>query len=142
MFTHVKKAHNGVPLVHSYADLREAVLELFLSVKIRDDNEIDAYNEDLFKIEKSELKAMTGFELVDMVKEAIEKLMNMEGAGGGTEEEEETEESEMTQDLLSDKHLQDFDKAVDKHFAPPKLQEGMTDSMRDLEKKLNGVKTP
>ena len=36
----------GQPLIKSYEDLREAVLELFLQVKIRDDNEIEAYNED------------------------------------------------------------------------------------------------
>jgi len=31
-----------------YANLNEAILELFLSVKIRSDDEIDAYNVDQF----------------------------------------------------------------------------------------------
>jgi hypothetical protein len=57
--------------------LREAVLELFLSVKIRSDDEIDAYNETLFKAEKLEMKGIDGFALVDMIKNAIEVLMNM-----------------------------------------------------------------
>jgi hypothetical protein len=39
-------------LQKNYKDLREAVLELYLSVKIRNDDEIDAYNEELFKLEK------------------------------------------------------------------------------------------
>jgi len=33
----------------SYLDLREAVLELFLSVKIRPDEEIEVYNEEDYK---------------------------------------------------------------------------------------------
>jgi hypothetical protein len=57
--------------------LREAVLELFLSVKIRSDDEIDAYNETFFKTEKLEMKGTDGFALVDMIKNAIEVLMNM-----------------------------------------------------------------
>jgi hypothetical protein len=41
-----------VPLELTYEQLREAALELFLSVKIRDDCEIDEYNLDMYKIEK------------------------------------------------------------------------------------------
>lgn len=33
-----------MPLTKSYDELRTAVLELYLSVKIRDDDEIDDYN--------------------------------------------------------------------------------------------------
>ena len=44
LFTHHKKIKDNVPLSLEYADLREAALELFLSVKIRDDTEIDDYN--------------------------------------------------------------------------------------------------
>jgi len=46
-------------------------------VKIRSDDEIDAYNEGFFKKEKKELKKVNGFLLVDMVKAAIEMLMAM-----------------------------------------------------------------
>jgi len=41
------------------------VLELFLSVKIRSDDEIDNYNEALFKQEKMELSNLDGFTLID-----------------------------------------------------------------------------
>ena len=64
-------------MVKNYKDLREAVLELYLSVKIRNDEEIDAYNEDLFLLEKQEMARIDGFELVDMIKQCIEVLMNM-----------------------------------------------------------------
>ena len=57
--------------------MREAILELYLSVKIRSDDEIDLYNEDLYNLEKVDLKLTTGYELVDMIKECIEKLMAM-----------------------------------------------------------------
>ena len=36
-------------MVLTYKALREGILELFLSVKIRSDEEIDGYNEELFK---------------------------------------------------------------------------------------------
>lgn len=77
LFTHHKKRKDGVPLDLSYTQLREAALELFLSVKIRDDCEIDEYNHDMYKIEKQELDAANGFDLIDMIKDSIEKLMNM-----------------------------------------------------------------
>jgi len=48
---------------------------LFLSVKIRSDEEINDYNEDLFKLEKFDLIEKSGFDLVDMIKECVEKLM-------------------------------------------------------------------
>lgn len=41
------------------------MLELFLSVKIRSDDEIDNYNEALFKQEKRELSNLDGFTLID-----------------------------------------------------------------------------
>ena len=44
-----------------YKNLREAVLELFLSVKIRSDEEIDDYNKDRFEKEKKELKDCDGY---------------------------------------------------------------------------------
>jgi hypothetical protein len=54
LFTHHKKRklEGQNSLVHDYKDLREAVLELYLSVKIRSDEEIDDYNKDIFEEEK------------------------------------------------------------------------------------------
>jgi hypothetical protein len=34
---------------------------LYLSVKIRNDEEIDAYDEDLFKLEKQEMSKVDGY---------------------------------------------------------------------------------
>jgi len=45
--------------------LREGVLELFLSVKIRSDEEIDNYNEQVFLQEKKQNKGVDGFNLID-----------------------------------------------------------------------------
>ena len=61
LFTHLQTKQQGIPLVKNYKDLREAVLELYLSVKIRNDEEIDAYNEDLFRLEKQEMARIDGF---------------------------------------------------------------------------------
>jgi hypothetical protein len=46
LFTHQQKRQKDGTgaLVMDYANLKEAVLELYLSVKIRSDEEIDAYN--------------------------------------------------------------------------------------------------
>ena len=60
-----------------YMNLREAVLELYLSVKIRSDEEIDEYNKDVFDKEKRELKDVDGYQLIDYIKSSIEVLMNM-----------------------------------------------------------------
>ena len=46
LFTHQQKREKEGTgaLVMDYASLKEAILELYLSVKIRSDEEIDAYN--------------------------------------------------------------------------------------------------
>jgi hypothetical protein len=90
LFTHHAKAKNGEPLELTYDALREAVLELFLSVKIRSDEEIDGYNEALFKQEKRELMDLDGFSLIDQIKQSIEILMNMK-----VEEQDELENPEL-----------------------------------------------
>jgi hypothetical protein len=61
----------------SFASLKEAILELYLSVKIRSDDEIDGYTEEQFKLEKQEMRQVDGFTLIDHIKSSIEILMNM-----------------------------------------------------------------
>ena len=56
LFSHHALLKEGKPLDLSYTALREGILELYLSVKIRSDDEIDNYNEDLFKEEKLQMK--------------------------------------------------------------------------------------
>ena len=60
-----------------YKNLRLAILELYLSVKIRSDEEIDGYGKDLFEEEKKQMQDVDGYTLVDLVKGSIEMLMNM-----------------------------------------------------------------
>ena len=48
LFSH----HRGGKVIESYETLKEALLELYLSVKIRSDDEIDNYTEEQFLKEK------------------------------------------------------------------------------------------
>ena len=52
LFTHHRANKEGQEMPKTYEALKEAILELYLSVKIRSDEEIDNYNEDLFREEK------------------------------------------------------------------------------------------
>jgi hypothetical protein len=61
----------------NYETLKQALLELYLSVKIRSDEEIDNYTEDQFKQEKKAMGEVDGFTLIDYIKSSIEILMNM-----------------------------------------------------------------
>ena len=83
----------------TYEALKEGVLELYLSVKIRSDEEIDNYNENVFLEEKRQMKDVDGYTLIDHIKSAIEVLMNMK-----VEEQDEMENPDLftrtSQDLL------------------------------------------
>lgn len=61
----------------NYETLKQALLELYLSVKIRSDEEIDNYTEEQFRIEKEQMAEIDGFTLIDYIKSSIEILMNM-----------------------------------------------------------------
>jgi len=95
MFTHHGKAKNKEFLYFTYDALREAVLELFLSVKIRSDEEIDNYNEEQFREEKRQLAHLDGFTLIDEIKNHVEVLMNMK-----VEEQDELENPELFAELV------------------------------------------
>jgi hypothetical protein len=69
--------------LENYGTLKEALLELYLSVKIRSDDEIDNYTEEQFKIEKQQMLEVDGFTLIDYIKSSIEILMNMKIEEGG-----------------------------------------------------------
>lgn len=69
--------------MENYGTLKEALLELYLSVKIRSDDEIDNYTEEQFKIEKQQMLEVDGFTLIDYIKSSIEILMNMKIEEGG-----------------------------------------------------------
>ena len=67
MFTHHKKREleGTQSLVKDYENLKMAVLELYLSVKIRSDEEIDNYSKEKFLKEKEDLKESCGYTLID-----------------------------------------------------------------------------
>ena len=77
LFSHHQLIKEEKPLIFTYEALKEGLLELYLSVKIRSDEEIDGYNEELFKEEKRQLREIDGFALIDYIKSSIEVLMNM-----------------------------------------------------------------
>jgi len=55
-------------MAETYEDLKNAILELYLSVKIRSDEEIDNYTEEQFQEEKKEMKHVDGYSLIDYIK--------------------------------------------------------------------------
>lgn len=57
--------------------LEEALIDLYLSVKIRSNDEIDHYDEDSLSKERQKLLEMDPFTVLDYVKTSIEILMNM-----------------------------------------------------------------
>lgn len=89
LFTHQKLTQSQRVKMENHATLKEALLELYLSVKIRSDDEIDNYTEEQFKVEKAQMRQVDGFTLIDYIKSSIEILMNMKiddnGGPGGEE---------------------------------------------------------
>lgn len=124
LFSHHKLLQEGKELVMSYKALREACLELFLSVKIRDDTEIEDYNASMYRREKQELDPVNGFELIDMIKESIEKLMQMHEQQNA----EFAEEDSTQQDVLIDSAV------VNMHFNHTNEKQSVSSSIKDMEK--------
>ncbi len=77
LFTHHKLTQSQRLAREDYETLKQALLELYLSVKIRSDEEIDNYTEEQFKQEKKQMLEVDGFTLIDYIKSSIEILMNM-----------------------------------------------------------------
>jgi hypothetical protein len=77
LFTHQRLQQEGKKIEMTYENLKVSLLELYLSVKIRSDDEIDGYNENMFSKEKKAMSHIDGFTLIDYIKSSIEILMNM-----------------------------------------------------------------
>lgn len=77
LFSHELLLLEGKPLEFTYEALRMGVLELYLSVKIRSDHDIDNYDEQAFAQEKEQLGDCDGFALIEMIKNSVELLMHM-----------------------------------------------------------------
>ncbi len=57
--------------------LQEQLVDLYLSVKIRSNEEIDNYSEELLSKERGKLKDCEAGTLIEYIKTSIEILMNM-----------------------------------------------------------------
>ena len=57
--------------------IEEALIDLYLSVKIRSNEEIDAYNEEILLEERERLTDTSPFTILEYIKTSIEILMNM-----------------------------------------------------------------
>jgi hypothetical protein len=85
LFSHQRLTQSQRLKMETCASLKEALLELYLSVKIRSDDEIDNYTEEQFKEEKKQMREVDGFTLIDYIKSSIEILMNMKIEDGGND---------------------------------------------------------
>ena len=134
LFTHLRQ--DGVEVQENYITLKEAILELYLSVKIRSDEEIDNYTEEQFRIEKEQMKEVDGFTLIDYIKSSIEILMNMkieENDGGSSVE------------IKDKKKIKDKKQKVNDDLGNniPKIDDRTpTSSIMDLQKKLDQISSP
>eukprot|EP00347_Sterkiella_histriomuscorum_P017361 403349677 len=149
LFSHHKFSQSARVNQENYETLKEALLELYLSVKIRSDDEIDCYTEEQFKQEKDMMKEVDGFTLIDYIKSSIEILMNMKI------EENEQQQKDLGQDTfkhinfeskkkskkLKNQNLKEDNKS--KERAIPKIDDKTpTSSILDLQLKLEQVSSP
>ncbi|CDW91583.1 UNKNOWN [Stylonychia lemnae] len=63
----------------SEEQVREAIVELYLNVKIRSTEEIANFNDDMMEEERERLYRVDSLEVLDYVKQSVEILMNMKG---------------------------------------------------------------
>ena len=134
LFTHLRQ--DGVEVQENYITLKEAILELYLSVKIRSDEEIDNYTEEQFRIEKEQMKEVDGFTLIDYIKSSIEILMNMkieENDGGSSVEIKDKKKIKGKKQKVNDDLGNNIPKIDDR--TP-------TSSIMDLQKKLDQISSP
>ena len=134
LFTHLRQ--DGVEVQENYITLKEAILELYLSVKIRSDEEIDNYTEEQFRIEKEQMKEVDGFTLIDYIKSSIEILMNMkieENDGGSSVEIKDKKKIKGKKQKVNDDLGNNIPKIDDR--TP-------TSSIMNLQKKLDQISSP
>ena len=134
LFTHLRQ--DGVEVQENYITLKEAILELYLSVKIRSDEEIDNYTEEQFRIEKEQMKEVYGFTLIDYIKSSIEILMNMkieENDGSSSVEIKEKKKIKGKKQKVNDDLGNNIPKIDDR--TP-------TSSIMNLQKKLDQISSP
>ena len=57
--------------------LAEAIIDLYLNVKIRSSEEIQNYNEETLQKERDKLKDVDSFIILDYIRTSVEILLNM-----------------------------------------------------------------
>lgn len=63
-------------------EVREALIDLYLKVKVRSSEEIEQYNSDQMRQEKDELKETTGITLIEYIRSNVEILLNIKSDDG------------------------------------------------------------
>ena len=66
-----------MPLQESAPPINEAIIELYLNVKVRSNEEINNYDENTFEKEKEKLRSISPHTVLDYIKSSIEILMNL-----------------------------------------------------------------
>jgi len=64
-------------LQESLPSLQESIIELYLNVKVRSNEEISNYDELKFEKEKEKLRGLSPHTVLDYIKSSIEILMNL-----------------------------------------------------------------
>ena len=57
--------------------MRKAILELYLNVKIRSQDEIQKMTEEAIELERAKLNTIDTLDLIDYIKQSVEILMHM-----------------------------------------------------------------
>jgi hypothetical protein len=57
--------------------LKDAIIELYLAIKIRSTDELDNITEEILEEEKIRLESTSGFAVLDYIKTSIEIIMNL-----------------------------------------------------------------
>jgi hypothetical protein len=70
-------------------ELKEALADLFLKVKVRSSEEIDQYTSEQMRKEKDELNGITGMTLIEDIKCNVEILLNIKSEEGSVSESQE-----------------------------------------------------
>ena len=101
---------------HSINEIRDALINLYLSVKIRKSEDISNYDEDLLTEEKTKLQNTDIILIINYIKTSIEILLNLK-------DEEEKNNKEETSSLRSEK-------------SPLEVQNGYNEMLQNLENEI------
>ena len=57
--------------------MKDAIIELYLAIKIRSTEELDNFTEEILEEEKIRLESATGFSVLEYIRTSIEIIMNL-----------------------------------------------------------------